>query len=338
MRIRPLLGFFALVLGSSSVLLASDVHAQLRRIAIGSNPAGTNYFVVAGGIAKLLQEEAQIPVTVRPFSGSSVYIPMLQRGEIALGINTQLDTYVAYSGLEPYPASMTNLRLLIKLMPILDNYLVRADSDVRTIADLRGRRVITAVRSNVVLERWHLALLATGGLAPGDVEDVSVGNLPGAIRMLTEGRVDAASTGLYSALALQANSTIRGGVRFIGLGREESALFDSVPVAKVDLVEPKSVSVGIREPTRLARFESYLNTGSHISDEDAYRLVKILHEQWESLRRDYALLSSVSSEMTAPADSPHPYHPGAVQYFREAGLWTDAHARNQTQVLRGGGP
>ncbi|MDE0361961.1 MAG: hypothetical protein OXI74_12400, partial [Rhodospirillaceae bacterium] len=31
--------------------------AQLRRIAIGSNPAGTNYYVVASGIAKLLQDE-----------------------------------------------------------------------------------------------------------------------------------------------------------------------------------------------------------------------------------------------------------------------------------------
>jgi len=233
---------------------------------------------------------------------------------------------------------MTNLRLLIKLMPILDNYLVRADSDVRTIADLRGRRVITAIRSNVVLERWHLALLATGGLGPDDVEGVSAGDLPSSIRMLAEGRVDAASTGLYSALALQANSRIRGGVRFVGLGRDESALLDSIPVSRIDLVEPESVSVGIREPTRLARFDSYLNTGSHISDEDAYRLVKILHEQWESLRRDYALLSSVSAEMISPADSPHPYHPGAVQYFKEVGLWTDAHVRNQTQVLRGGGP
>ncbi|MGE4658464.1 MAG: hypothetical protein AAEI08_05965 [Gammaproteobacteria bacterium] len=81
MRIRPLLGLFALVLGSTSVLLASDVHAQLRRIAIGSNPAGTNYYVVAGGIAKFLQEETRIPAIVRPFSGSSVYIPMPHRGE-----------------------------------------------------------------------------------------------------------------------------------------------------------------------------------------------------------------------------------------------------------------
>jgi hypothetical protein len=34
----------------------------------------------------------------------------------------------------------------------------------------------------------------------------------------------------------------------------------------------------------------------------------------------------------------HPYHPGAVRYFREAGLWTEAHEANQTALLALVGP
>ena len=313
-----------------------DAYGQLRRIAIGSNPAGTNYFLVASGIAKLLQDETQIQSTVRPFSGSSVYIPMLQRGEIALGMNTQLDTYVAYSGIDPYPVSMTNLRLLVSLMPLLDNFLVREDSGIETIEDLAGRRVITAIRSNVALERWHLALLETGGLGSGDINVVSVGSLPDGIRMLTEGRVDAAPIGLDTALARQADATIPGGVRFVGMGADESKVLESLPGARVDLAD--SASVGIPESTRVARFDSYLNTGPHVSADDAYLIVKTIHEQWESLRQDYSLLSPVSADMIAPADSPHPYHPGAVRYWREVGLWTNAHETNQIRTLAASGP
>jgi len=270
----------------SIAFLPFDAYGQLRRIAIGSNPAGTNYFLVASGIAKLLQDETQIQSTVRPFSGSSVYIPMLQRGEIALGMNTQLDTYVAYSGIDPYPVSMTNLRLLVSLMPLLDNFLVREDSGIETIEDLAGRRVITAIRSNVALERWHLALLETGGLGSGDINVVSVGSLPDGIRMLTEGRVDAAPIGLDTALARQADATIPGGVRFVGMGADESKVLESLPGARVDLAD--SASVGIPESTRVARFDSYLNTGPHVSADDAYLIVKTIHEQWESLRQDYS--------------------------------------------------
>jgi TRAP transporter TAXI family solute receptor len=334
-RSRPVLAALAYLLAAVSSLPAD---AQLRRVTIGSNPAGTNFYVVASGLAKLLQDEIRIPATVRPYSGSSVYIPMLQRGEIALGVNTQIDTYAAYSGLEPYGAPMANLRLLVALMPLFDNFLVRSESGVRSVEDLRQRRVVIAIRSNVALERFHWAIMATGGLGPDDIEAVSVASLPDGIRMLTEGRVDAAPIGLETALARQADATVPGGIRFIPLGQAESRLVELVPGSRVDTVHPESASVGIQQPLRVARFDTYLNTGAHISDADAHRIVKTIHEQWESLRQDYALLRSITAEMIAPSNSPHPYHPGAVEYFRQAGLWTDAHERNQLRALGTGAP
>ena len=307
--------------------------AQLRRIAIGSNPAGTNYYVVASGIAKLLQDETGIPSTVRPFSGSSVYMPMLQRGEIALGINTQIDSQSAFMALDPYPVSMSNLRLIAAMMPLRDNLMVRAESGMTTVDELRGKRIVVAIRSNVALERWHWTILATAGLGPDDIDMVSVASLPDGVRLLTEGRVDAAPIGIATALARQAEATIPGGIRFLGIGSDEGALTDTVPGAHVDLFTPEMAAVGVPEPTRLVRFATYLNTGAHLGDDDAYLIVKTIHQQWELLRRDYALLSPVPADDIAPADSPHPYHPGAARYFREAGLWTDAHEQNQVRTL-----
>lgn len=323
----------ALAIGLLWAIVSDHAGAQLRRIAIGSNPAGTNYYVVASGIAKLLQDETGIPSTVRPFSGSSVYMPMLQRGEIALGINTEIDSLSAFSALDPYPAPMSNLRLVAAMMPLRDNLMVRADSGMRTIEDLRGRRVVVAIRSNVALERWHWALLATGGLGPDDIDMVSVASLPDGVRLLTEGRVDAAPIGIATALARQAEATIPGGIRFLGVGRDESQLTDTMQGARVDPFTPDMAAVGVPEPTRLARFATYLNTGAHLDDDDAYLIASTIHRQWESLRRDYALLAPVAADDIVPLDSPHPFHPGAARYFREAGLWTEAHERNQVRAL-----
>lgn len=319
------------VFSTAIIIWSTEVNAQLRRIAIGTNPSGTNYFLVASGIAKVLQSETQIPSTVRPFSGSSVYIPMLQRGEMPLGINTQLDTYVSYSGLEPYPAPMTNLRLLVSLMPLYDNYLVRADSNIEVMADLEGKRVVTAFRSNVALERWHFALLATGGLRPDDIEIVTVASLPDGIRMLTEGRADATAIGLDTGLVRQADATIPGGVRFLGIGSDSQKLSGTLPGAGVYIASPESV--GVSMPTVVGRFDTYLNTGAHILNSDAYLIVKTIYENWETLRSDYNLLRPILADMLVPADSPHPYHPGAIQYWREVGLWTDSHELNQALTL-----
>lgn len=321
----------AWVVSIATIFWSSHADAQLRRMAIGTNPSGTNYFLVASGIAKVLQSETQIPSTVRPFSGSSVYIPMLQRGEIPLGINTQLDTYVSYAGLEPYPVPMTNLRLLAALMPLYDNYLVRADSEIEMMTDLEGKRVVTAFRSNVALERWHFALLATAGLSPDDVQTVTVASLPDGIRMLTEGRADATAIGLDTGLVRQADATIPGGVRFVGIGSDQQKLSDTLPGAGVYIASPESA--GIPMPTAVGRFDTYLNTGTHISNSDAYLVVKTIHENWETLRLDYGLLRPISADMLVPSDSPHPYHPGAIQYWREVGFWTESHEKNQALTL-----
>ena len=153
---------------------------------------------------------------------------------------------------------------------------------------------------------------------------------------LTEGRADAVPIGMDTALVRQADATIPGGIRFVAVGSEESRLLSTLPGSLVQSIDPESGSVGVLAPTRVGRFDSYLNSGMHLSDDDAYLIAKTIHGQWESLRRDYPLLSSVSPEMLAPAATPHPYHPGAARYYREAGLWTDAHERNQAQVLAAG--
>src|SRR5690606_4835879 len=166
------------------------------QITIGSNPSGTHVYAVAAGLAKVLQERGGMRATMRPYTGSSVYLPMLQRGEIAFGLDTGIDSYLAFAGLPPYTEPMDRLRAVGVMFPLPIMYMVRADSGLTRIEDLRGKRVVIAFRANAALEQLHDAILATGGLTPDDVQPVVVAGLPDAMRMLTEGRADAVPTGL----------------------------------------------------------------------------------------------------------------------------------------------
>lgn len=299
--------------------------AQLRRITIGANPAGTNFNVIAGGFAKALQETLRVQSTVRPYSGSSVYVPLLQRGEITLGINSGIDSFLAYRGEPPYGVQMTNLRGLMAVYPLGYMFWVRADSSIRSLEDLRGRRVVLNYRGLVPLDRLNRAVLATAGLGEDDVVAVTAAGLPEGARLVAEGRADAVAMGYRLPIVKQAHASLPGGLRFLRLGDDESRIAAIMPGAWAATVVPDATSVGIEGPTRFANYDTYLNGGVHISDDDAYSIVKVLHEAWPQLQRDYPLLRDVRSEDLASASNPHPYHPGAIAYFREAGLWTDAH-------------
>lgn len=310
-----------------------DAIAAPGLITIGSNPAGTHVYAVAAGLAKTMQEKGGLRATIRPFSGSSVYLPLLQRGELALGLNISIDAYLAYAGLPPYDSRMGNLRLLGMMFPLPIMYMVRADSDIQKVEDLRGRNVVVTFRANAALEQLHTGILATGGLTPDDVNSVVVAGLPEAMRMLTEGRADAVPTGLNTALALQVNSSVPSGIRYITMGADEARLAEIMPGSEPVTIMPRAGLAGIERPTRVAGIVDYLNTSVALPEDLAYTIIKTIHDSWPELRRDYTQMADTPLEAIAPANIVHPYHDGAVRFYKEAGLWTEQHQRNQDRLL-----
>jgi TRAP transporter TAXI family solute receptor len=303
-------------------------------ITIASNPTGTNVYAVAAAIAKLIQQESGRRATIRPFSGSSVYLPMLQRGEVALGLNTSIDSYLSFRGLPPYTTPMHNLRALGMMFPLNIAFMARADSGLASVADLRGQRVVVTFRANAALEQLHRGILATGGLTFDDIEAITVAGVPEAVTALQEGRADAVPIGLGTALALQAHAALPDGIRYLTLGADETLLAEIMPGTRIITVTPGPNQVGVPTPIRISSIPDMLNTGTHLGDDDAFALVRTLHTNWAVLRAELPqLLQQQAADQLAPTDNLHPYHPGAVRYFREAGLWTDAHEANQRALL-----
>jgi TRAP transporter TAXI family solute receptor len=312
---------------------AAGSSQSLEQITIATNPAGTHVYAVAAGLAKVLQDDETVRATIRPFSGSSVYLPQLQRGEIAVGLNTSIDSFLSYRGLAPWEEPMTNLRALGMMFPLPIMYMVRADSDIFTVEDLRNKRVVVTFRANASLAQLHEGILATGGISLDDVTQVTVAGLPDAMRMLTEGRADAVPTGLNTALTLQVDSAVPSGIRYIQMGQDEARLSEIMPGSRVVTVEPDDNGVGLSGPTRVSGILDYLNTGVHMSDDQAYQIMKTIHENWESLRRDYIQMRPVAADEIVPVDLTHPFHPGAIRYYKEVGLWTEQHEANQAALL-----
>jgi len=69
--------------GAASLVASSAISAD--RYTLGTNPQGTIYYTIGGGIAAALQEKLGKQVTVQPYTGSSVYLPLISAGEVTMG-------------------------------------------------------------------------------------------------------------------------------------------------------------------------------------------------------------------------------------------------------------
>ena len=182
---------FAAAVGAFSVT-AGTADAKLKRITVGTNPQGSVYFLLGSGFAKLLQEKMGVRANAQPHAGSSVYLPLMEAGEITLGLNSSLDSGLAFGGKAPYKKATKNVRSIARVWILPYAYMVKESSGIKTLADLKGKRVVVKFKTNVSLAQANRTILSSAGLTTKDVTPVESGGVVASIGMVVQGRVDAA--------------------------------------------------------------------------------------------------------------------------------------------------
>lgn len=314
---------------------AGTANAKMKRINIGSNPAGSVYFLLAGGFAKLFQKELKIRSNAQPHAGSSVYLPLMDKGEIVLGLNSSLDSGMAVAGTAPFKGKMKNVRMIARVWILPYAYVVKENSGIKTLADLRSKRVLVKVKTNVSLAQANRTLLSTAGLSTSTVDAMDSGGVVAGINSVVEGRAMAATAALTMPALRKAHATVPGGLRVLGLGPKANNDFMAKGMAGLYTmtIKPSKRLPFIKSDTLIAAFDSYLNAGPQVNDDDAYALAKTLHTNWKKLQKDYPPLRGTPQKALAPANNAMPYHPGAIRYWKETGLWTATNTADQAKVM-----
>lgn len=307
--------------------------AELKRITVGTNAAGTLYNQIGTVVSTLLQKETGIPATARPFAGTSVYLPQLHRGEIEFGLNSSLDASIAYLGQDEYKQPLAKVRGAMLIARAYYGFYVKASSGLKSVADLKGQQTVMSYRAIASFDKVNSAVIATAGLTEKDVKPVVVSGIPDTIRAIVENRVAAGGVIIGIPALREADAAVSGGLQVLTLGPDEKAI-EKLAGFTAAAIKPGPAFVGVKEPLKAARFDVFLNTGAHLSADDVYKVVKTIHQNWETMRKEVPALRAISAGDLAPPNFSHPYHDGAVRYFKEAGLWTAAHQSRQEAVLK----
>lgn len=334
--IKPIARLGTVAAIAVAVSAAAPAHAELNRITIGTNPSGSVYYLLGSAFAKTFQENLQIRSNAQPYAGSSVYVPLYAKGEMTLGLNNSMASGAAYRGIGDYDGKpLKSIRALARFWVIPYAFLVRGDSDIKTMDDLKGKKVVTNIKAVTSLTSLGMRMLESAGVSNANVSPMDSGSLVRNIELVVEGRADAAPASYSMPAARKANATAPGGIRVLPLGEKGTDAFldEGVPGSRTIVAKPSKLYPFITEPTKIAAFDAYINSGPAVSDEDAYKLVKTLHDNWKELQKNYAPLRGVQADEIAPATNPHPYAEGAVKYYKEIGIWTEANQAQQDKVL-----
>ncbi|HTS90356.1 MAG TPA: TAXI family TRAP transporter solute-binding subunit [Stellaceae bacterium] len=316
-------GLLAVAIAAASTPLSA--WAQARRITIGANPPGTDYFTVGGGLAKLFGDKLGVSAIVQPYAGSSVYLPLIENGEVVAGLSSSLDSGGAYLGKQGR-SPMPGLRALMRLWPLIYGYIARGDSGLKTIADLKGKRVMTEIKANVALTEANAAILATAGLSFADVTRVSVGGLPQGIQALQDGTLDAAASAVGIAAVREASAAVPGGLRWLDISGSDATttfLEKRLPGTFIYPISPTPLDAAVVQHTNLMGFDIFLVVSETLKPDLAKAMLGAVWDGWDQLAQDYPPLRRGKREEIGKASNTVPYHAAAIEFFREKKIWTD---------------
>lgn len=323
----------ALALASTT----ATVWGRPSRLTVGTNPQGTMYYVVGGGVSKLLSDKLSLNVTAQPYAGSSVYLPLVQSNEVSMGISSALDSGMAYRGEGPYKklGGLKKLRTIARLWALPYAFVARADSGLRTVADLKGKKVAVDLKANASLGDADRVMLEAGGLRSGDVQAVTINGLPEGYSLMSDGSIAAAPTALAIPLARKSDATIPGGIVMLDItGPDATTGFVSGRMKGVYIVKakPGKNNPGVKKPINVLGFNIFLVVNANAPEDQVYKITRTLHENWKNLRKDYPVLRSTSPDEISDPTNTVPYAAGAVRYYKEAGLWSAKNAAHDAAL------
>jgi len=298
--------------------------ALAQTVSIATLPPGAINNVQAQVVAKVVQENSDLQMRVVTFNGPAAIMGAAQNGQAEFAFTSNDEAGVAVTGKDEHTGRpMSDLRLAASIFPFSVGIAVKDDSDIKSVADLKGKRMATGWQGFQQGIPLFNAMLATAGLGLDDADAVPATNLLRAADDFKAGKTDAFIFAVGAPKVAEIDSAV-GGVRWLDLPDDADALarMQAVrPQYHMADVEPAPFRVGVKGTTTMMEYWIVLLTNKDTSEDVVYKAVKALHGNKAGLIAGHPSFGAMTPEGLA-ADQPQlEYHPGAIRFFKEAGIW-----------------
>jgi uncharacterized protein len=294
--------------GIAALLLGASV-AAAQTFGFATMQPGTLNHTSASAVAKVLKEKAGLNVVVQPTAGESVLIPLVARGEAEFGIANIFEVEAA-------KAANANLRLIGSLHALRGAFWVRKDTPMKTVADLKGKRVGMGYSAMRTIDPMVRAILATGGLTEKDVTPVLIPNVIRGADDFTSGTADMFFFAFGAPKVREVDATV-GGIRALEIPEGGIAAAKKLlPEGYLTPAVPNPFFVGVDHPMSVYTWDNIIFTNAKVSDDAVYKLIDTL----EKNKAELVSIQPALREFSAAAlykSYDIPYHPGALKYFKE---------------------
>jgi uncharacterized protein len=284
------------------------------------------YYPTAGAIAEIVnnkQEEFGFRCVAKPTSGSVYNINAIMAGDMEFGIVQSDSQYQAFNGLDEWKdkGPQKDLRTMFSLYTESVTLLASVDSGIKTVQDLKGKRVYIGEIGSGSRQNAMDALNAAGIDWKTDIKVIKKGKKYDVQSMLMRGELDAFFyTVGHPTTAIKFATVGAKNTLFIPIVNIEELLSKNPYYVKSIIPVSLYPQIANDEDVKTFGMTATFVTSAKIPDNVVYAITKEVFENLGSLKYSDPTLNMLTKESMVKDGLTAPMHPGALRYYKEAGL------------------
>lgn len=295
-----------------------------KTIRFASLSVGMTGHIVATAIGTVMTRYSPIKVAVDPVGMHTAVLELIERKEAQMGAIGTLDLVPYWRGVQFWKkkpqvvlAAMTTSRMftLVHTTP---------KSGIKKVEDLRGKRFMGDALPSPSVAAYGDALLKAHNMTRKDVKWMQFNKAPDAAAALIEGRADAYCYPSSSPPMQQLKTTVGYYAVPVEPGPAKKML--EILLGYTYEIMPKGYNGVVEEDTPALAYYTTIFVHKDLPDEVVYQLIKAALEHREEYGRIHPTLKEVDARRAAKIVDV-PFHPGAIKYFKEVGVWTAEHEK-----------
>ncbi len=312
----------ALVLAAGTLLAASGFAQEKINLSIATGGTGGVYYPLGGGMANVFSKEIPgMQATAEVTGGSVDNMRLIGTGKPYIAL-TQVDAALdALDGTGKFTGTKIPVRTMMVLYTNLMHAVTVEGTGINTINDLKGKRVSTGSPGSAT-EVFAFRVLEAAGLDPQ--KDMKIERLGASesANAMKDKKIDAFFfvVGLPTSAVTDLAATPGIKIKFLDHANLLPAMVKKHGNIYIADVIPKTTYPGMTADNQATAVTNLLVANANMSEQTVYNIVKTVFDKRPDLIAVHKVAMDIKLENQKPGNSPVPWHPGAVRYYKEKGL------------------
>jgi len=302
---------------AAAIAAAFAVPAAAQQVTFMTGPQGGSWIPLGGALKGMWEKEiAGLQIQAVPGAGIA-NVRGVDEGKAQIGFGNSSTTVDGLAGNAPYPKQVTKVCQLANLYPQYFQVVVTADSNVNTIADMKGKSVVTQPKGNTA-ELLTAEVLKINGLNYQSLSKISFQSYTDAVSLVKDGHAQVFTLGTTAPASSVMDLASARDIKLLPVDDKTMAELKKANAGYNKLIIKAGTYPKQDKDVPVIGYSTHVVVSCDLPEDLVYRMTKIMAANVEGMAAVVKPISGLTPKDMA-LDIGVPLHKGAAKFYKEVG-------------------